>query len=92
MRPHLAKNDREAGSATVEAVVLVPVLVIFVLLSVAFGRYQTTREEVIGAARGSRGSGIDHAIASVGEVSSGDRCHAFVIRTESIMCPNRCIN
>ena len=51
MRPNLAKTDREAGSATVEAVVLVPVLVIFVVLSVAFGRYQTTREEVIGAAR-----------------------------------------
>jgi Flp pilus assembly protein TadG len=44
-------SRREAGSATVEAVVLVPVLMLFVLLAVAFGRYQTTREEVIGAAR-----------------------------------------
>ena len=51
MRPNLAKADRETGSATVEAVVLVPMLVVFVVLSVAFGRYETTREEVIGAAR-----------------------------------------
>jgi Flp pilus assembly protein TadG len=41
----------ERGSATVEAVVLVPVVFLFVLLVVAFGRYQMTREEVIGAAR-----------------------------------------
>lgn len=41
----------ETGSVAVEAVVLVPVLVLFVLLTVAFGRYETTREEVIGAAR-----------------------------------------
>jgi Flp pilus assembly protein TadG len=27
------------------------VLVVFILLTVAFGRYQTTREEVVGAAR-----------------------------------------
>ena len=45
------RSRHETGSATVEAVVLVPVLVMFVLLAVAFGRYQSTREEVIGAAR-----------------------------------------
>ena len=41
----------QTGSATVEAVILVPVLILFVLLAIAFGRYQTTREQVIGAAR-----------------------------------------
>jgi Flp pilus assembly protein TadG len=46
-----AKPRHETGSATVEAVVLVPVLMLFVLLAIAFGRYQSAREEVIGAAR-----------------------------------------
>jgi Flp pilus assembly protein TadG len=51
MRSFDVNSRRETGSATVEAVVLVPVLMLFVLLAIAFGRYQTTREEVIGAAR-----------------------------------------
>jgi Flp pilus assembly protein TadG len=41
----------EKGSAAVEAVVLTSVVMIFVLLAVALGRYEATREQVIGAAR-----------------------------------------
>jgi Flp pilus assembly protein TadG len=51
MTANSAKHLKESGSVTVEAVVLVPVLMVFVLLAVAFGRYETTREAVIGAAR-----------------------------------------
>jgi Flp pilus assembly protein TadG len=51
MRVSDPKCRQEKGSAAVEAVVLVPVVMVFVLLSIAFGRYQMTREEVIGAAR-----------------------------------------
>ena len=41
----------EQGIAAVEAVVLTSVVMIFVLLAVAFGRYESTRAQVIGAAR-----------------------------------------
>jgi Flp pilus assembly protein TadG len=49
MRP--SRTLRQTGSATVEAIVLVPVVMIFVLLAVALGRYEMTRAEVIAAAR-----------------------------------------
>jgi Flp pilus assembly protein TadG len=42
---------REEGSVSVEAVVLVPILMIFVLLALACGRYEMIRAQVIGAAR-----------------------------------------
>jgi len=45
------KSRDETGSSTVEAVVLVPVLMVFVLLSIAFGRYEMTSAEVVGAAQ-----------------------------------------
>ncbi len=42
---------RERGSMTVELVVLVPVLILFMLFAVAFGRVERARQEVIAAAR-----------------------------------------
>ncbi len=39
------------GSATVELVVLAPVVIVFVLFVVALGRYETVRAQVVGAAR-----------------------------------------
>lgn len=42
---------RQQGSLTVELVVLTPVIVLFVLVTLAFGRYELAREQVIGAAR-----------------------------------------
>jgi len=41
----------ERGSMTVELVVLVPVLILFMLLAVAFGRVERARQEVMAAAR-----------------------------------------
>jgi len=41
----------ENGSLTVELVVLTPVVVMFVLVTVAFGRFELAREQVVGAAR-----------------------------------------
>jgi hypothetical protein len=41
----------QVGSLTVELVLLTPVLIIFVLLAVALGRYELAREQLIGAAR-----------------------------------------
>ncbi|MGO9341308.1 MAG: TadE/TadG family type IV pilus assembly protein [Acidimicrobiales bacterium] len=45
------RSFSEQGSAAVEAVVLTSLLMIFVLLAVAFGRYEATRAQVAGAAR-----------------------------------------
>lgn len=44
-------GQRELGSATVELVVLTPVVVVFLLFVVAFGRLQLVRSQVSGAAR-----------------------------------------
>jgi Flp pilus assembly protein TadG len=44
------RKDKE-GSMTVELVVLTPVIVLFALMAVAMGRYETVREQMIGAAR-----------------------------------------
>lgn len=41
----------ESASLTVELVVLTPVLFVFVLMAVAFGRITGARQQVIGAAR-----------------------------------------
>jgi Flp pilus assembly protein TadG len=44
-------SPSEQGSVAVEAVVLASVVMIFVLLAVACGRYEATRAQVTGAAR-----------------------------------------
>jgi Flp pilus assembly protein TadG len=41
----------EGGSAAVEAAVLVPVLVLFAVVAIGFGRYEVFRTELIGDAR-----------------------------------------
>jgi Flp pilus assembly protein TadG len=45
------RKDGERGSLTIELVVLTPVIVMFVLVTVAFGRFELAREQVVGAAR-----------------------------------------
>lgn len=44
-------RNSEVGSMTVELVLLVPVVVMFALLAVGFGRYELARQQIIGAAR-----------------------------------------
>jgi Flp pilus assembly protein TadG len=87
-----AKPRHETGSATVEAVVLVPVLMLFVLLAIAFGRYQTAREEVIGAARaGAEAAAImpsaQSAKTAANEAAlpalSTSPCHRVVVATDT---------
>ena len=46
-----ARRRAERGSISTELVVLVPVLVLFLLIAVALGRYESVRQQVIGAAR-----------------------------------------
>lgn len=44
-------RPQERGSATVELVVLVPVVVVFVCFVAALGRFEVARAQVVGAAR-----------------------------------------
>jgi Flp pilus assembly protein TadG len=44
-------RDRSGGSMTVELVVLTPVIVVFLLVALAFGRYALAKEELVGGAR-----------------------------------------
>jgi Flp pilus assembly protein TadG len=44
---------RHSGSVTIELVILTPVIVLFVLLALALGRFELVREQVAGAARAS---------------------------------------
>ena len=47
----LRRQDRDRGSFTVELVVLTPVLVLFVVIIVALGRFELGQEEVAAGAR-----------------------------------------
>jgi Flp pilus assembly protein TadG len=47
----LSERGSSRGSLTVELVVLTPVLALFLLVSLAFGRYALAREQVVGGAR-----------------------------------------
>jgi Flp pilus assembly protein TadG len=48
-KAHFSRSVR--GSLTVELVVLTPVVALFVLVALAFGRYSLAREQVVGGAR-----------------------------------------
>jgi Flp pilus assembly protein TadG len=85
--------DQE-GSSTVEAVVLIPVLMIFVLLSVAFGRFEMTSVQVVGAARAAAESAAimpsapEAAVAARAEampaLSGANRpCHSVLVTTNT---------
>jgi Flp pilus assembly protein TadG len=50
-RPLPGDGDNNGGSLTVELVVLTPVVLFFVLLAVALGRFEMVHEQVDGAAR-----------------------------------------
>ena len=84
----------EAGSVTVEAVVLVPVVMIFVLLAVAFGRFELARDDVIGAARAgaeaaalvaspSQAQNAAYAAALPALTGAGDPCIDPSVRTKT---------
>jgi TadE-like protein len=86
------RSSSQSGSVVVEAVVLVPVVTIFILLTVAFGRVEVARSEVIGAARaGSEAASVaispsqatNAASAAVSaDLSSGVRsCAQFEVHT-----------
>ncbi len=46
-----SSSHGQRGSLTVELVVLTPVIVLFVLLALGFGRFELAREQVVAAAR-----------------------------------------
>jgi len=54
-RTRITRGDRHPhaldGSMTVELVILTPVIVLFVLVALAFGRFEVAREQVVGAAQ-----------------------------------------
>lgn len=79
-RPTVVEDD---GSMTVELVALVPVLVLFVLVIVAFGRYEVVRGDVTQAARAaaeaaavapSAESARQDATTAAGPVLGGGAC------------------
>jgi Flp pilus assembly protein TadG len=83
----------EPGSMTVELVVLTPVLVLFALLGVAFGRYELAREAVIGAARAaaeaasvvaspSQAEPAASSAAAPGVEGLGHACTALTVETD----------
>jgi Flp pilus assembly protein TadG len=61
MRRH---SDSARGSFTVELVVLTPIIALFVLITLAFGRYALAREQVVGGARAAADAAAVAASAS----------------------------
>jgi len=59
---------RQRGSITVELIVLTPVIVMFVLVTLAFGRYELAREQVVSAARA--GAEAASVVPFVGDAQS----------------------
>jgi hypothetical protein len=47
----MRRDDWSEGSMTVELVVLTPVIILFVLVALAMGRFELAREQVVSAAR-----------------------------------------
>jgi len=47
----MSTDDHTRGSMTIELVVLTPVIVLFVLVALAMGRFELAREQVVSAAR-----------------------------------------
>ncbi|HVA02564.1 MAG TPA: TadE family protein [Acidimicrobiales bacterium] len=50
------RAESARGSITVELVLLTPVIALFLLVTVAFGRYSLAREQVVGGARAAAGA------------------------------------
>ena len=59
---------RSRGSLTVELIVLTPVIVVFVLMALAFGRFELAREQVVSAARA--GAEAASVVPSAGDAQS----------------------
>jgi len=68
----------QAGSFTLEAVVLAPVLVVFALLMIMLGRYVQARAEVLGAARAAA------QVAAVQQSAAGARQAALDAATGNV--------
>jgi hypothetical protein len=87
-------KKEEAGSASVEAAVLVPVLMVFATLAIGFGRYEMFRTELIGDARaGAEAASIATspqqsalaavAVASPGGLRQGGMCDSSRVLTDT---------
>lgn len=57
-------SDSARGSFTVELVVLTPIITLFILITLAFGRYALAQEQVVGAARAAADAAAVAASAS----------------------------
>lgn len=68
-------RSAEAGSLTVEAVVLVPVVVLFALVSLALGRVEMAKEQVVAAAR----AGVEAASVMPDPASAGAAASAAAV-------------
>lgn len=84
----------ERGSMTVELVVLTPVLVLFMLIAVSFGRVERARQEVVAAARaGAEAASVMPSAGQAGVAASeaavpsvfGQQftCHPFEVSTNT---------
>jgi hypothetical protein len=84
----------ECGTAAVEAAVLVPVLVLFAVVAIGFGRYEVFRAELIGDARaGAEAASVmqtpqqaavaAQAAAAVDELQPGGLCERSRVVTDT---------
>jgi hypothetical protein len=56
----IGRGDTQRGSLTVELVALTPVLVLFMLVALTFGRFELAREQVVGGAQ----AAVDAAVVA----------------------------
>jgi len=82
-------GDAQNGSLAVELVVLTPVVIIFVLMALALGRFELAREQVVGAARAA--AEAVSVVPSAGDAQSAANAAALPIlanQAHSCVQPN----
>lgn len=83
--PPRAVRASQGGGMTVELVVLTPVVVLFALVAIALGRYQSARQEVTDAAHA--GAEAASVVAAPGQASaSATDASTSALRQQPHMC------
>ena len=91
MRPGPRRRDNERGSATVELVILTPLLILLLLFVVALGRLAGARIDVDGvAAQAARAASI--ARSPQAATSSAQQTAASALSSQHITCAHLAVS
>jgi len=88
----MREAGRSQGSLTVELIILIPVVFLFILLALAMGRFELAREEIVSAARAGAeaaavvpvpGDAQAAALQAVDPVVDGQSCSQLTVAADT---------